>query len=145
MHWPWNKRPPAPFSLEGMLERLSDVTAAAAAMAEAEKPRTLKEHAERVAAFGCTYGAACRFKAGDVVTPRAGGPLHGEGWPHIVLEVFESPFRYFPDTNNGSASIEYGARFDMRVLHENADGIIHAHVVESWLFDDWAPADVTHD
>lgn len=82
------------------------------------------------------YRAPCPFQVGDLVMPRRGMPLSGEGEPHIVAEVFETPLR--PTQASQVNGLNYNARIDMRVLHEHAEHIM-AHCVESWMFERYVP------
>lgn len=91
---------------------------------------------EKLLSFAETYGA-CPFTVGQWVTRRENCGGHGAGWPHLVVEVAHEPHRYF--YLNGSVTPDrdpdYGARYDIRVLHQNKDGDVHAHWAESWCFE----------
>lgn len=91
--------------------------------------------------WAASYGS-CPFKAGDLVTPRKGAGMHGEGDPHVVLEALAEPvfFQSHEDASAYSAST-WGARVDVRVLHVNDSGHVHAHWGESWLYEPWAPSE----
>lgn len=92
--------------------------------------------ADLLRSWAVGYGK-CPFKAGDLVTVRKGGTMHGEGWPHIVLEVAKEPMLSTGGDESGWGSNTWGARLDMRVLHANDGGHVHAHWVESWQFEPW--------
>lgn len=85
--------------------------------------------------YGETYGRT-PFKTGDFVVRRPNTGGHGEGWPALVLEVSPTPHRnfYLDSRTTPEADPDYGARYDMRILHRNPDGRVHAHWCESWLF-----------
>lgn len=79
------------------------------------------------------YEDGCSFKAGDLVTPRAGYNYKGVGKPHIVLEVAAAPVRVFEISSNvRTGSSNFGERLDVRVACHDDDGDIVAFWQESW-------------
>jgi hypothetical protein len=76
------------------------------------------------------YQAGCSFAIGDLVTPRKGRAVRGDGEPHIVLEVFDPPIRRTPDATD---QLAYG-RCDMRVLTLSGDAYV-AHLAEGWQYE----------
>ncbi len=84
---------------------------------------TLKEISAR-------YAAGNPFKVGELITPRKGYGIKGEGRPHVVVEIAEKPL--VPgETNSGSP--DFGARLDIRVICEQCH--LHAYWNESWQFE----------
>jgi hypothetical protein len=81
-----------------------------------------------------SYVTGCKFSVGDLVTPRAGMNLRGEGEPHIVLEVFSTPVRIL-DANDPSDSCgnTFGSRLDIRTANMVGDTLV-PHMGESWHF-----------
>lgn len=75
------------------------------------------------------YIQPCRFKPGDLVTPRPGGMLNGAGIPHIVLEVADPPIRNFPEDSDNQGSSAYGTRLDVRVFGHHP---VHGHACAWW-------------
>lgn len=98
--------------------------------------RDTPEAREALLSFAATYGR-CPFRVGQWITRREGTMGHGQGWPHLVIEVAATPHRNFYLDGNISPDRDpdYGARYDCRVLHQNSKGEVHAHWVESWLFE----------
>ena len=126
--------PPAEGSGLGNLLAAMAGAGAGSAMPEPEVCAVLKS-------FAANYGR-CPFHKGDFVTRRANTGGHGEGWPALVLEVSATPHQnfYLDSRTTPESDPDYGARYDMRILHRNADGRVHAHWVESWLFEPYALA-----
>lgn len=98
--------------------------------------RSEEETRAQLLAFATSYGR-CPFRVGQWVTRREGSHGHGQGWPHLVVEVAATPHRnfYVDSRATPDRDPDYGARYDMRVLHANKGGEVHAHWVESWLFE----------
>ena len=91
---------------------------------------------ERMLALAEAYGR-CPFQVGQFVRKREGTMGHGCGWLHLVIEVAETPHRFFylDSSATPSRDPDYGALLDMLVMHINRDGDAHAHWVESWMFE----------
>ncbi len=87
---------------------------------------TLKEISAR-------YAAGNPFKVGELITPRKGYGIKGEGRPHVVVEIADKPL---VSTSGGSGSPEFGARLDIRVICEQCH--VHAYWMESWQFERYA-------
>ncbi|MBS7703260.1 hypothetical protein [Chelatococcus asaccharovorans] len=84
---------------------------------------TLREVYER-------YRAPCPFKPGDLVTPRKGMAMRGEGKPHLVVATQDGTYHW-----NGETSTRgYGARLDMRTIKMYDTNVV-AHWDESWMFE----------
>lgn len=81
------------------------------------------------------YVAPCRFKPGDIITPRPGS-YKDAGEPHIVLEVREEPIRNFDISANHSEAFSnaYGVKLDIRVALLQGDRV-EAYWQESWRHD----------
>lgn len=81
------------------------------------------------------YTTACPYKAGDLVTPRAGTATVNVGTPHIVLETRKTE----PDFDSAEfGSNKYGARIDMRVAGLNGCGDLCMWWVESVNFEPYS-------
>lgn len=91
---------------------------------------TLKEVYDR-------YSAPCPFSDSDIVTPRKGYGMMGEGLPHVVLETGNPPMsQTWPSDPSETASNSFGTRLDMRVASfSERTGGIDAWWVESWKFE----------
>lgn len=85
------------------------------------------------------YQAKCPFGPGDVVTPRVGFLYTNCGTPHVILEVFDPPLRYFPETGTYSdvASCTYGTRLDVRLGIIDNEGDFVTFCQESWRLERW--------
>lgn len=79
------------------------------------------------------YAAACPFKPGDIITPRATSSYRDRGVPHIVLEVAETPIRVFDagDDLGDIHSTAFGQRLDIRV-GVLSEGYLVTFWQESW-------------
>lgn len=87
------------------------------------------------------YGKPCRFKPGDIVTPAPSSGYSDRGVPHLVLEVFDTPIRYFePNDRTGIYGTEFGAYIDIRVLVLTEDGRTAPFCQESWQLIPYDPA-----
>ena len=97
---------------------------------------TLREIAE-------TYQKPCPFKVGDLVTPRRGYWVKGAGEPHVVVEVFDPPRRFFSQEDCEAVNtITYGARLDMRVVCMSSHSrSIVAYCGESWGYEPFVVKD----
>ncbi len=102
-------------------------------------PKAALDHEEQIMAmdiFVARYGKAReRFEPGDMVMRSHRTNCHGHGWPAAVLEVLEEPMFYHDAECEPSRDMDFGARLDMRIMHVNPEGIVHAHWVESWAFE----------
>jgi hypothetical protein len=103
---------------------------------EEDGPKILPEAAiARLREVAAAYAAGCRFKVGDIVTPRASANIKGAGGPMIVVEVRTDIPRNFvaPDPHD-VGSQAFGGRLDIRTISLRGDCII-AHWNESWQFE----------
>lgn len=72
------------------------------------------------------------FKPGDLVTPRRGFAMVGEGEPHVVLEIFQRntlPIMF--KSNSDSAPTLFA---DMRICCE-MNGDLHCYIAEAWMYE----------
>jgi hypothetical protein len=105
-----------------------------------EPPLRLPVHEAQVMTlreYFADYASGCRFKPGDLVTPKRSSVVQGAGLPHIVVEVLADPIRNFdaPDPSDTGGS-RYGARLDMRVIcYHEGSGRVAAWWTESWMFE----------
>lgn len=96
---------------------------------------------ERLREAHAVYGVQ-RFHPGDLVTPRADGPLRGAGDPHLVLETnYGAEPTWMARSISDLGSNRYGNRLDLRCLSltQERDGTqtLTAHWNEAWLFVPW--------
>lgn len=89
----------------------------------------LRESAER-------YAQKCPFKVGDVVTPRLNASLRHTGKPHVVIEVFDEPYRSW---EGETSTPNFGALYDLRVMALNDLNQIVVWSGESWHYEAWKP------
>jgi len=87
------------------------------------------------------YQKPCRFRVGDLVTPRPGVNVRGDGDPHVVLEVFKQPIQALtamdPHMTGASA---FGRKMDMRVMC-CTNGQYSSFCVESFVFEPYEGAE----
>ena len=88
--------------------------------------------AMELAAAGQRYLAGTPFKPGDMVSPRPGFAIKGEGYPHIVLNVLEKVEPRWLDIEDSSA--RQGQMLDMRVACFVRNDIITTFWVEAWQY-----------
>ena len=78
---------------------------------------------ERLWGVFANYTAPNPYKPGDLVTPLADAPCKGAGEPHIVIEVLETPLRWWcgmEPSDTGSAF--FGQNLDVRVANIRCGG-----------------------
>ena len=114
-----------------------------AAIVETERRQLPRDTVARLQDRGRQYADwVCQsskslFGVGDLITPRRDAPLHGHGYPHIVIEVMR-PGGYPPQP---FASDQSGARHDLRILFLGSDGEtigsawVEAHWYQAWTQD----------
>ena len=78
----------------------------------------------------------CPFRAGDIVTVRAGTDVKGAGKPHVVAEVLAEPVT---DTKAEAGSNQYLRQYSMRVCHYHGDSLT-VHAVDHSGFEPWTDA-----
>lgn len=107
---------------------------------EEEDAPTAEAQVASLRAFIERGAAANWVKVGDLITAKANGMYHRAGEPCLVLEVLENPILVFPETEDWG-SPTWGVSLDIRVLHSNERGDIHAHWGEAMHYEPWvAPA-----
>ena len=78
----------------------------------------------------------CPYKAGDLITVRAGTDVKGAGKPHIVVEVLAEPVT---DTKAEAGSNQFLRTYSMRVCHFHGDSLT-VHAVDHSCFETWTEA-----
>lgn len=91
---------------------------------------TLTEIAER-------YNA--HWQVGDVITPRPGFSIKGEGRPAVVIETFDGFLnRASPAVGSDDNQHAPGVRYDIRfIVYASPDQLV-AYVGESWQYELWS-------
>lgn len=88
---------------------------------------------ERLATY-TTCKDVIPYKVGDIITPRRGSGVRGQGLPHIVVEVNPTAKPDFGVGNCGS--VTYGCRPQMRTISLNQGDYVcfwnEAHVFEPY-------------
>lgn len=84
------------------------------------------------------YQEPCRFKVGDLVTPRKGTSVKGAGDPHIVIEVFDEPIR--PVHAERAGTPKFYGKMDIRVMCMTS-GCYASFCVESFEFEPYEGAE----
>lgn len=75
----------------------------------------------------------CRFKVGDLITPKSIMSIKGCGAPHIVVEVRKAEPYFSPRFGDGSSG--QGNRNDVRVLCYISNDNMVPFWVESWQYE----------
>ncbi len=75
------------------------------------------------------YQERCKFKPGDIVTPKPTSTYDNKGVPHIVLEVAAVPIRDFEP--GSCTAFTYGGKLDIRVGVLIGESVV-AYWQESW-------------
>ena len=90
------------------------------------------------------YRRGCEFSPGDLVSPRRGYGITGEGKPHVVLEVrrpaHAGPTPFPDDDCSAVGSPLFGQRLDLRVATlatSRRERYVAAYWGESWKYEPW--------
>ena len=84
------------------------------------------------------YQERCKFKPGDIVTPKPTSIYDNKGVPHVVLEISPVAIRNFEPDNCFAHS--FGSRLDIRVGVLIGDEVV-AFWQESWQHQIYTPAE----
>lgn len=121
--------------MSGLLEMLRAMDDHEDEKPESQRPLT-EAQVMTLREIYAAYAAGCCFKAGDLVTPKRGFNLHGEGAPHIVLELAPVPIRNFSaETPRETCSNVFGRRMDVRVACFARNGQYDSFWMESWTLE----------
>jgi hypothetical protein len=89
--------------------------------------------AMELAMAGKRYLDGNPFRPGDMVTPRPGFAVKGEGHPHIVLDVLTNVEPRWTDVEDSST--RQGQMLDMRVACFVRNDVMTTFWVEAWQYE----------
>ncbi len=103
--------------------------------ADDQPPASASSQVLRLREIGQRYmNVLDRLKVGDLATFDKSVPGHLKGQPCLIVDLMpDAAPQFVSDVEHSPMNDpDFGARYDVRIMHIDSGGIVHCHWVESW-------------